>query len=186
MKELQQKIKACRNCDFGYEPNPIVWGHDGAPILQISQAPGRKVHECGKPFSDASGNTLRAWYGIDEDTFYNKDFFYITSVGHCYPGKAKTGDKKPPKCCWELWTKNEVKQKSGTRLIILIGKEAASKFFPDKKMDELVFGNLEIDGIETIVLPHPSPLNRKWLKDHPDFEKDRIPCIRKRIRQLIS
>ena len=34
------------------------------------------------------------------------------------------------------------------------------------------------DGIPNdklvLVLPHPSPLNKKWLKDHPKFEKERL------------
>ena len=37
----------------------------------------------------------------------------------------------------------------------------------------------------TIVLPHPSPLNKKWIKDHPKFLNNRIIEIRKIINNII-
>ena len=37
-----------------------------------------------------------------------------------------------------------------------------------------------------IVLPHPSPLNKKWLKDHPDFMNKRIIEVRKIIKEIIK
>ena len=52
------------------EPNPVVHGNAAAPILQISQAPGKKVHETGIPFNDASGRRLRReWYQITDEQF---------------------------------------------------------------------------------------------------------------------
>ena len=33
------------------------------------QAPGRKAHDSGVPFSDPSGDRLRAWTNGDEDFF---------------------------------------------------------------------------------------------------------------------
>lgn len=36
-----------------------------------------------------------------------------------------------------------------------------------------------------IVLPHPSPLNIKWFKDHPEFMKERIFQIRKIINEVL-
>ena len=38
----------------------------------------------------------------------------------------------------------------------------------------------------TIVLPHPSPLNRKWLKDHPRFMTERIIEVRNIIKNVIK
>ena len=38
----------------------------------------------------------------------------------------------------------------------------------------------------TIVLPHPSPLNKKWIKDHPDFINKRIIEVRKIINNIIT
>jgi len=50
----------------------------------------------------------------------------------------------------------------------------------------LAFKNLEINNTLCFVLPHPSPQNIKWFKDHPDFEKERLPSIRKAIRKIIG
>lgn len=38
----------------------------------------------------------------------------------------------------------------------------------------------------TIVLPHPSPLNIKWFKDHPGFMKKRILEVRKIINAVLN
>ena len=43
-----------------HRPRPIVWFKPGARLLIASQAPGKRVHEAGKPFWDMSGTRLRA------------------------------------------------------------------------------------------------------------------------------
>ena len=50
---------------------PVFQIHPDAKILIAGQAPGRKVHESGIPFNDASGQRLRDWMGITSDTFYD-------------------------------------------------------------------------------------------------------------------
>ena len=37
-----------------------------------------------------------------------------------------------------------------------------------------------------IVLPHPSPLNIKWFKDHPEFMEKRIFEIRNVINKVLE
>lgn len=184
-----ENAKACRFCqsEFGFEPNPIVFGNAGAKIMQISQAPSRTVHQTGKPFNDASGRRLRSeWYQISDDIFYNPDNFYIVSMAHCYPGKnPKGGDKRPPKCCAKRWLGREMELVEN-EIYILVGSSAASYFFPDKKMTELVFEDQEIEGKKTFVLPHPSPLNMKWFRDYPEFQEKRIIEVGKTVRQVLG
>ena len=43
-----------------------------------------------------------------------------------------------------------------------------------------------INGKLTIVLPHPSPLNIKWFKDHPEFMERRIFEIRNIIKEVLE
>ncbi len=192
IEQLQKQILACRLCRerFGFEPRPVVFGHGDAPIVQIGQAPGSKVHQSGIPFTDQSGRTLREeWYHVDEDTFYDPDIFYMTMVGHCYPGKAKSGDKKPPKICWEKWTSQELEdleKMDSARLFLIIGREAAEHLFGKRRMDDLVFSDLSLHGKPCFVLPHPSPLNRRWLKEHPDFEQIQLPKIRMAIAKVLA
>jgi len=187
LEKLQAQLRACRHCEGMLEPRPVVHGNPGAPILQVSQAPGKKVHETGIPFNDASGRRLRQdWYQISDAQFYDPDLFYITSMGHCYPGKGKTGDKKPPRCCFDMWTRREIELKPGTRMMLVVGREAASRLFPKREFTELVFQDQEYDGIPCFVLPHPSPLNVRWFRMHPEFETQRMPVIREKLHQVLK
>ncbi|MFQ6793199.1 uracil-DNA glycosylase family protein [Thomasclavelia sp.] len=172
-EKLLKQIKQCNICQETFEHGvaPVVWGNKNAKIMQISQAPSLKVHQLGRPFSDQSGKKLRQWYQIDEAIFYNQDNFYITSLAHCYPGKAKNGgDKKPPKICYQQWLFKEM-ELVNNQIYIIIGSYAAKVFFPDQKLDDLVFNDQVINGKLTYVLPHPSPLNRSWIKKHPEFDR---------------
>lgn len=185
--ELVKEIKSCRECRslFGFEPNPVVSGNQNAKILQISQAPSKNVHKTSKPFNDLSGKKLREWYKIPDKIFYNPDLFYITAIAHCYSGENPNGgDKKPPKKCADKWLKQELKFVN-SKIIVLIGRYSANYFFPNKDFSELIFNNQKIDDKLTIVLPHPSPSNQKWFKDHPDFETKRLPEIRKMIHDVL-
>lgn len=186
---LEKQIVNCRACKekFGYLPHPIMWGKASACIMQISQAPSLQVHNTGIPFHDASGKKLREdWYGIDAATFYNKDNFYITSLAHCYPGKSKSGgDRLPPKCCANKWLYQEIEVVEA-KLYIVIGSYASKLLFPNRPFEELIFHDQVLYGKKALVLPHPSPLNRRWFKQHPTFESQRILEIRKVIYEILE
>lgn len=187
--KLIEEIKKCSYCerDFGFTPAPVVWGNKNSKIVQISQAPSRIVSETLKPFTDPSGKTLKyEWYKIDDEVFYNKNNFYIAALAHCYPGKDKNGgDKNPPKCCFERWIKKELELIEND-IYIIIGAKAAKVFFPQENFEDLVFKNNLYNNKLTIVLPHPSPLNKKWIKDHPDFVNIRLKEIRTIIDEVLK
>lgn len=176
----------CQN-QFGFEPHPIFWGNQDAKIVHISQAPSLNVHLTQRPFNDKSGKKLRKeWYQVSDKEFYNPSLFYITAIAHCFPGKNKSGgDQKPPNICAEKWLRKELKLLS-PKLFLVLGNYAANFFFPKKKLSELAFKNLKINNAPCFVLPHPSPQNIKWLKDYPEFEKERLLTIRKGIRRIIE
>lgn len=186
---LIEKLKKCRECEkeFGFTPNPVVWGNKNSKIVQISQAPSKNVHESSKPFTDQSGNTLKyKWYKITDEEFYDKNNFYISSLAHCYPGKSKNGgDKKPPRCCYKKWIIKEL-ELIDNELYIIIGASSAKAFFPNEDFEELVFKDNILNGKKAIVLPHPSPLNRSWIKNHPEFLSSRINEIRETIYKTIN
>lgn len=188
-QELRRQIQECRTCQelFGYEPRPILFENVDARIMQISQAPSRKVHETGKPFNDASGQKLRhEWYGITDEEFYNPDCFYIVSVAHCFPGKAPGGgDRKPPKICAGKWLLKEM-ELVNNEIYILVGRYAAEFFYPKCKFTDLIFKDQRLNGKPAFVLPHPSPLNVKWFLDHPEFEDKRIKEIRDEIHRILN
>lgn len=188
-EQLKEKIKECDYCKekFGFEPHPIFWGKQNSKIVQISQAPSKNVHQNLKPFTDMSGKTLKyEWYQITDDDFYNTDNFFIGALAHCYPGKDKNGnDKQPPKCCWTKWIEEEL-QILDNEIYIVIGAKAAKVFFPNEIYEELIFKDNVWNGKKTIVLPHPSPLNKKWIKDHPQFLQKRIHEIRNIIWDILK
>ena len=59
-------------------------------------------------------------------------------------------------------------------------------FINRSKYEELIFKDNVWNGKKTIELPHPSPLNKKWIKDHPQFLQKRIHEIRNTIRDIIK
>lgn len=188
-EDLKKDIEKCRFCQekFGFVPRPIFYGKQNSKIVQISQAPSSKVQESGRPFTDMSGKTLRnEWYNISEEVFYNQDNFFIGALAHCYPGKDKNGnDRLPPKCCFDKWVKKEL-ELLNNKIFIVIGAKAAKVFFPNDNFEDLVFKNNIWNDKLTIVLPHPSPLNRRWIKSHPEFMNKRILEVREIINDIIN
>ncbi|MCR0262546.1 uracil-DNA glycosylase family protein [[Clostridium] innocuum] len=187
-EQLKMEICACRLCadTFEHEPRPIFRGKQKARIMQISQAPSIHVHNSGLPFDDASGKKLRReWYQIEDAQFYDEYSFYITSMGHCYPGKGAQGDKKPPRICARTWLKREL-EAVDNELYIIIGAMAARELFPNCSFEELVFRDQRLYGKTALILPHPSPLNVRWMKEHPQFETERLPYIRSLVHAALA
>lgn len=187
--KLKEELLNCRYCkDIFYNtPKPIFQGKQNAKIMQISQAPSKTVMETGKPFNDASGKRLKQqWYEINDEQFYNPDNFYIASIARCYPGKAKTsGDKAPPSVCAQRFLRKEL-DLIHPQMYIVIGSYAAKWMFPNDSFDDLIFRDHTYNDRPLFVLPHPSPLNRRWFKEHPEFEKERIKVIREKIKAIIK
>ncbi len=184
---FKRELLACRFCqeDFGFEPRPVVWGNPNAKIVQISQAPSKNVNETGRPFDDQSGRRLREWYGIDETAFYNRDIFYMTMIAHCYPGKDRRGqDRKPPMVCAEKWLHREFSFVNN-EIYIVVGRIAAGFLYPHADFSDLVFNEQELNGRPVYTFPHPSPLNMKWFKDHPEFYRNRLPTVRKVVQDIV-
>ncbi len=50
---------------------PLFAAPTTARINIVGQAPGFKTQEAGIYWKDKSGDRLREWLGVDEDTFYN-------------------------------------------------------------------------------------------------------------------
>lgn len=187
--ELKCSIEKCNICEknFGFKPHPVVFGNINSKIMQISQAPSATVHKTRKPFTDKSGERLKyEWYKIEDHIFYNPDNFYITALCHCYPGKNERGiDKSPPKVCFETWVKKEISYVRN-ELYVIIGAKSTKAFFPKENFTDLIFKDNYINGKKTIVLPHPSPLNVRWFKEHPEFEITRLPEIREIIHNILN
>lgn len=186
--EIQKEILNCRHCKtrFDFEPNPIVWGNENAKIVHISQASSKNVHNTNKPFNDQSGKKLREWYQISDKIFYNPNLFYITAISHCFPGKDKNrGDIKPPSICAKKWLLKELSSIKND-IYLIVGRYAANFFFPKVEYAKLIFKDQTLNGKPAFILPHPSPLNKKWFKDNPLFLTRQLPQIREVIHNVLS
>lgn len=187
-EQFIQTLRSCRICEDRLDPNPVFLGNQDAKIFHISQAPSLTVSKTMRPFSDASGKKLRdEWYHVTEEAFYDPANFCFGAIGLCYPGKNKNGgDKQPPAICAKTWLDPALLDRIENELYILIGKKAADHFFKGQDFAELIFHDQEIRGKKTLVLPHPSPLNIKWYKDHPDFYEWRLAEIRAQVQKTLT
>lgn len=166
---------------------PILQADPEAKILLVGQAPGRVVEETGVPFNDKSGEKLRRWMGIDNDTFYSEKIA-IVPMDLYYPGKAKQGDKAPRKFIAEDYHDKILKTMPKIELTILIGAYSQKYYLgknSKKNLTETV-RNYEEYLPEYFPIVHPSPLTIGWLKKNPWFEEENLPELKRIVGQILS
>jgi uracil-DNA glycosylase len=188
LTKLIEEISACTLCekDLEHGVRPVIQIDSTAKILIAGQAPGRKVHESGIPFDDASGDRLREWMGISKKLFYNPKEIAILPMGFCYPGKGKSGDLPPRPECAVTWRAKLLKQLPQLQLTLVIGQYAQSYHLEKSNLSLTEIVKTGQDYWPNIVpLPHPSPRNNAWLKKNPWFEDAVVPKLQKRIREIL-
>lgn len=186
---LLHEVKACRLCldSLPHEPRPVLQWHPSAKILLAGQAPGRKVHESGQPFTDASGERLRGWLGIGVEDFYDAQKLAIVPMGLCYPGTDKAGDLPPRSECAPQWRERLLAPLVNVRLTLLIGQYAQAYHLPGGKQSVTdAVGNWRAYWPGMVPLPHPSPRNNRWLKQNPWFEAELLPVLRAQISHVLA
>ena len=186
--DLFHDVKKCVECQahLPLGPNPIFQVSTNAGIVVIGQAPGKKVHESGIPWDDASGKNLRKWLGVNEDTFYGEQIA-LMPMGFCYPGKGKSGDLPPRPECAPKWHNLLLDKMPDIQLRILIGQYAQAYYLEDVMKNTLTetVQSFKEYGPDIIPLPHPSPRNRFWLFKNPWFEKEVIPYLKIRVQEIL-
>ena len=185
------EIRACRACagELPHEPRPVVQASPLTRLLICAQAPGRRVHESGLPFDDASGDRLRSWLGVDRETFYGDPRIGVAGMAFCFPGtNPKGGDYPPPRRCAELWQAKLLDQLPQVELTLLVGSYAIDWTLgrePGRSMTQAVAGWRE-HAPRAVTLPHPSWRNTAWLKKNPWFEDDVVPYLRARVAEILA
>ncbi|WP_256009879.1 uracil-DNA glycosylase family protein [Desertivirga xinjiangensis] len=190
MLDLFEKIIRCNLCQnfLAFEPRPVVQLNASSRVIIIGQAPGRKVHETGIPWNDASGKTLRSWLGITETEFYDPQLFSIMPMGFCYPGKGISGDLAPRRECAPLWHPQILEHFESKPLILLIGQYAQRYYLREKYRNGLTETVKHYADYlpQYFPLPHPSPRNQNWLKVNPWFAEEVIPALQTTIQSSLS
>lgn len=187
---LEKEIRQCRICaeDLPLGPKPILSIHPKSRIALISQAPGRLAHQSGIPWDDPSGHRLREWLGVDKETFYQVENFAILPMGFCYPGKGKSGDLPPRKECAPQWHDSVLAMLPNLQLTLLIGQYAQKAYLDKSRMRNLTETVRHFDQYlpQYMPTPHPSPLNARWRKKNPWFERSVIPVLRKQVQEILK
>jgi len=156
-------------------------------VLVAGQAPGRKVHESGVPFDDASGERLREWMGVTREVFYDAKQIAIVPMGFCFPGTGKSGDLRPRPECAPAWRDQLLGHLRNLEVTLVVGQYAQAYHMNEERssLTERV-RDWQSYWPRMIPLPHPSPRNNLWLGRNPWFEKDLLPMLRRRVSEALE
>ncbi len=191
---LAAQISDCRLCaaDFArsataHAPRPVVWFAAGAPILIAGQAPGARVQASGRPFTDASGDRLRDWTGLDEARFYDRALVAILPMAFCFPGyNARGADLPPPPRCARTWRARAMAAIGRPALTLLVGGHAQSWHLGRGASVAARVAAWRDHAPAVFPLPHPSWRNTGWLKRNPWFETELLPALRARVTEVLA
>jgi uracil-DNA glycosylase len=189
LDELLAEIRRCTRCatHLPLGPRPVLQASATARILIAAQAPGTKVHASGRPFTDASGERLRAWLDMPPDVFYDPARVAIVPMGFCYPGRGAGGDLPPRPECALTWRAAVLAHLPQVTLTLVIGRYAMAWHLPraGASVGETVRRWHEF-WPTVVPLPHPSPRNNLWLRRHPWFEAELLPALRERVADVLA
>lgn len=201
LRHLARSISACRICRdapwgsaLPHEPRPVFRVSSTATICVVGQAPGRRVHASGIPFTDPSGDRLRSWMGIDSDVFYDVSRIAIVPMGLCFPGQdGRAADLPPRPECAPAWRAKLFAAMPQIELVIAVGAHAHAWHLgrlARSTLSETVGAWREILAAThdpaVLPLPHPSWRNNAWLKKNPWFATDLIPALRSEIGRRLG
>jgi uracil-DNA glycosylase len=199
LDQVAAAIRACRLCRdrpagrrLAHEPRPVFRVSATATVCIASQAPGTRVHASGTPFTDPSGDRLRAWMGVEAATFYDVSRIAIVPIGFCFPGlDAHGGDLPPRRECAPAWREKLFGALPRIGFVLAVGSYAHRWHLgglAEPTLTETVAAWRGImaataarGGPLVLPLPHPSWRNNAWLKRNPWFEAELLPVLRAEV-----
>ena len=167
--------------------NPLFAAPKNARINIVGQAPGLKTQQAGLYWKDKSGDRLREWLGVDEETFYQSGYFAVLPMDFYFPGHGKSGDLPPRKGFAEKWHQPILELLPDIELTILIGQYAQKYYLHQKgtvKLTETV-QHYQDYLPDFFPLVHPSPRNQIWMAKNPWFEAEVVPELQALVQKII-
>jgi len=200
LEKLRGRMSACRICverplgaPLPHAPRPVFQLSSTARLLVAGQAPGTKVHASGRPFTDPSGERLRAWMSIGPEVFYDASRVAIAPMGFCFPGQDARGADMPPRReCAPAWRDELMAAMPQIELVLAIGQYAQGWHLGKRRKKTLTEtvrnwrDYFEGRAPRVIPLPHPSWRNNAWLKRNPWFEREVLPVLRAQVARLVA
>ena len=149
---------------------PLFAAPKTARINIIGQAPGLKTQEAGLYWKDKSGDRLRDWLGVDEDTFYNSGYFAVLPMDFA-----------------EKWHPQLLQELPDIQLTLLIGQYAQAYYLQEKVSGKVTERVKHYQNYLPTYFPlvHPSPRNQIWMAKNPWFESEVVPDLKKRIKTIL-
>jgi uracil-DNA glycosylase len=149
---LNREIEGCRLCtERGYVAvsRPIEHGHGRKRIWLIGQAPGLSEGERKMAFAGPAGRTLMRWFataGLSEEQV--RDYFYLSAINKCYPGRAPKGggDRNPTPVERALCRPYLLREMAllQPRLVILVGSTSIKEVYGEKIRLEEIIGQRKV------------------------------------------
>ena len=167
--------------------NPLFAAPKNARINIVGQAPGLKTQQAGLYWKDKSGDRLREWLGVDEETFYQSGYFAVLPMDFYFPGHGKSGDLPPRKGFADKWHQPILELLPDIELTILIGQYAQKYYLHQKgtvKLTETV-QHYQDYLPDFFPLVHPSPRNQIWMAKNPWFEAEVVPELQALVQKII-
>ena len=189
LASLLTEVRGCTICapHLPHGVRPVLQMHPQARVLIAGQAPGRKVHESGVPFEDASGERLREWMGVTREVFYDPKQVAILPMGFCFPGSKKSGDLPPRPECAPAWRTQLVGRLRSLEITLVIGQYAQAYHLAEKPASLTDTVKSWRTYWPTVVpMPHPSPRNNLWIRRNPWFETEMLPSLRARLSKVLA
>ena len=166
---------------------PLFAVPKNARINIVGQAPGLKTQQAGLYWKDKSGDRLREWLGVDEETFYQSGYFAVLPMDFYFPGHGKSGDLPPRKGFAEKWHQPILELLPDIELTILIGQYAQKYYLHQKgtvKLTETV-QHYQDYLPDFFPLVHPSPRNQIWMAKNSWFEAEVVPELQALVQKII-
>ncbi len=186
---LLTEVRGCTICaaHLPHGVRPVLQIHPRARVLIAGQAPGRKVHESGLPFDDASGQRLREWMGVPREVFHDPKQVAILPMGFCFPGSRKSEDLPPRPECAPAWRAQLLRRLPSLEITLVIGQYAQAYHLPEKPASLTDTVKSWRTYWPTVVpMPHPSPRNNLWIRRNPWFEAELLPSLRARLSKVLA
>lgn len=168
--------------------DPLYVTGPEARIVIIGQAPGRIAQDTGVVWNDKSGDRLRAWLGIDRETFYTSEKLAIMPMDFYYPGKGTSGDLPPRAGFAAKWHPRLMDMMPHVSLRILVGSYATRAYLnlnSSAKLTDVVRDYKQYLP-DSFPLVHPSPRNQIWMRKNPWFETSVVPHLQKIVADILE